>query len=209
MRMYRLRVELADLPGRLAAVASVIADSGANIASVDIHEVEGPGVVDELVVHVPESWEPGLLAERLATSGAGILLSAQVVRARDDTIVELLATGAAIAIASEDEGDAATVKALLALTHAASAMLLPAAGAAAGEAGRTAVERGLPIVMRERDDDGRLGWTLAVPDDAVAPETVAIVRRPMSLPFSSTESARVEALLRMRRRIREAVSVGA
>ena len=52
MSRYRLRVELPDLPGALAKVATVISDLDGDVVSIDIHELDGHQAVDELVVEV-------------------------------------------------------------------------------------------------------------------------------------------------------------
>jgi GNAT superfamily N-acetyltransferase len=54
MARHELWVELADQPGRLAAVAADLAACGANIVHLDVHPTPGTTVVDRLVVEVPD-----------------------------------------------------------------------------------------------------------------------------------------------------------
>src|SRR5438477_532654 len=50
MVFARLRIELPDHPGALAAASRVLATQGLNVVEVSIHEVEGQRAVDEIVV---------------------------------------------------------------------------------------------------------------------------------------------------------------
>src|SRR6478735_3845697 len=74
MVAYRLRIELPDRPGALAGVTTEIAESEANILSIDVHEVDGNTAIDEIVVEVADDWAPGALAGSMALSGVGNLL---------------------------------------------------------------------------------------------------------------------------------------
>ncbi len=64
MSRYRLRVELPDLPGALAKVATVISDLDGDVVSIDIHELDGHQAVDELVVEVLTELDGRVLADR-------------------------------------------------------------------------------------------------------------------------------------------------
>src|SRR4051812_24757770 len=86
MPTYRLRIELPDRPGALAGVTRALADSDANIVSIDVHEVDGDTAVDEIVVDVSLDWAPRNLAAGLAASGAGTLLSSRRVTTVEDPL---------------------------------------------------------------------------------------------------------------------------
>ena len=95
MSRYRLRVELPDLPGALAKVATVISDLDGDVVSIDIHELDGHQVVDELVVEVLTELDGRVLGAALEEAEAGILLSCSPAPARPEPVVEALGVGAA------------------------------------------------------------------------------------------------------------------
>src|SRR5689334_22000563 len=53
MNPLRVRVELADEPGALAGLTTALAGLGVDVASVDVLEVDGITVIDELVLRLP------------------------------------------------------------------------------------------------------------------------------------------------------------
>jgi predicted amino acid-binding ACT domain protein len=191
MPAYRLRIELEDRPGALAAVSAQIAAADANITSIDVHEVDGNTAVDEIVVEVAESWAPGALAEALAASGVGVLLSSRRMLSNDDAVASALRSAAAMIGGTPERVEAERRAALLALAHGSSARVVgldtddPAA--------ILALDRRTSIVTRDSDH----GWVLAALDDPVDPAAVALVTRPLNVRFSATEVSRVEALLRL------------
>jgi hypothetical protein len=211
MPTYRLRVELPDRPGALAEVTARIARGGANITALEIQSDEGPSAVDEIVVEVPEAWQPGVLAGDLAESGFATLLSSQLVTVIADPVVEALRSFASMVTATPAERDTECVALLLALTHGSSAWLSGVDAAKGIDAGRLALERGAPFVMRSQvDDDGAAAagepepcWLLAVPDDPDHPRLVGFVTRPIRLRFTATELNRVEWVLRLCRRLED------
>jgi predicted amino acid-binding ACT domain protein len=199
MPAYRLRIELHDRPGALAAVSAQIAAAEANITSIDVHEVDGSTAVDEIVVEVAEEWAPRALAEALAESGAGVLLSSRRMISNDDAVASALRSAAAMIGGTPENVNAECRAALLALAHGTSARLV---GLETAEpAAVMALERRTSIVTR----DGEHGWILAALDDTVEPAVVALVTRPLNVRFSATEVSRVEALLRLCRLVGAAV----
>ena len=90
MSRYRLRVELPDLPGALAKVATVISDLDGDVVSIDVHELDGHQVVDELVVEVLTDLDGRVLGAALEEADAGILLSCAPATARPEPVVEAL-----------------------------------------------------------------------------------------------------------------------
>ena len=205
-QLLRLRIELPDRPGALAHVASVLGRRGGNVASVDIHELEGESAVDEIVVEVNDDWEPAALADDLAAAGAS-LLSAEPERELRDPIVSALGWSSALLAARAHECDLELGRAVMELTSAAAAWVCPVSEAVAYGAGRLALERGAPVVQRTDDPiPGANGlpssvWLLAVPDGYLGAELVAFAARPLAVRFTSSEIARVEALLMLRRQL--------
>jgi hypothetical protein len=205
MQAYRLRIELPDRPGALAALGAVVARHDANIVSVDIHEIEGPTAIDDIVVHVPDGWEPSRLTSALAEESTATLLSAQRLSISPDAVLATLRSCNAMLHADADGLGKEFEAALLLLSAGSSVWLADLATAGSIEAGRLCLERGETVILRSADrgdhtpDPAEVGWVLAAPDDHLDPAVVAFVARPESLRFSSTEVERVEALLRFRR----------
>jgi hypothetical protein len=205
MQAYRLRIELPDRPGALAALGAIVARHDANIVSVDIHEIEGPTAIDDIVVHVPDGWEPGRLSAALAEESTATLLSAQRLSVSPDAVLATLRSCVAMLHADAEGLDRECETALALLSPGSTAWLADPSGAAGIEAGRLALERKESTILRSADlgehtsGDTEPGWVLAALDDHLEPRVVAFVARPESLRFSSTEVERVEALLRFRR----------
>jgi hypothetical protein len=193
MPTYRLRIELPDRPGALAGVTRAIADSDANLVSVDVHEVDGETAVDEIVVDVALDWAPRSLAAALAASGMGSLLSSRRVSTVEDPLVSVLRSLAKMLANEPGAFEAETRRALLAVAHGSSARILDVAEAEREVEARATLERGTSLVTRADDH----GWILTAVDDPFDPARVAVVSRSLNLRFSATEVARVEALLRL------------
>jgi len=195
MPSYRLRIELPDRPGALAVVTRAIADSDANIVSVDVHEVDGDTAVDEIVVDVAHDWAPRSLAATLAASGMGSLLSSRRVTTVEDPLVSVLRSLAKMLGNEPGAFEAETRRALLAVAHGSSARILDIAEAEREVAARATLERGTSLVTHADDH----GWILTAVDDPTDPALVAVITRSLNLRFSATEVARVEALLHLGR----------
>ena len=193
MPTYRLRIELPDRPGALAGVTRAIADSEANIVSIDVHEVDGDTAVDEIVVDVALDWAPRTLAAALADSGMGTLLSSRRVTTVEDPLVSVLRSLGKLLDQGTASFEAETRRALLAVAHGSAARILTVDEAMREDAPRSSVERGTSLVTRADDH----GWILTAVDDSSEPKLVAVVSRSLNLRFSATEVARVEALLRL------------
>jgi ACT domain-containing protein len=73
MMFARLRIELPDHPGALAAASRVLAAQGLNVVEVSIHEVEGTRAVDEIVVHAQCPVSSVELTRSLEEAGADLL----------------------------------------------------------------------------------------------------------------------------------------
>ena len=93
-----------------------------------------------------------------------------------------------LAAASAEDMDGYCTAAVLQVASGSSAFLISADEAAG-------VQEGSVVSRIEH------GWQLAALDDIGDPQTVAVVTRPLNVRFSATEISRVEALLRIRRRL--------
>jgi hypothetical protein len=192
-------VELPDLPGALAKVARVISDLDGDVVSIDVHELDGHQVVDELVVEVLTDLDGRVLGSALEEADAGILLSWSPATARPEPVVEALGWARDLACAN----DASTLGRVLASACRSSKVwVAPIDDARAVAAGRLALARGAPLVQRSHDLPDQLGgrpastrWLLAVPDARPQTRCIAFLARPGSLRFTASEVARVDALM--------------
>ncbi len=199
MSRYRLRVELPDLPGALAKVATVISDLDGDVVSIDVHELDGHQVVDELVVEVLTDLDGRVLGAALDAADAGILLSCGPATARPEPVVDALGWARELAA----NNDSSTVGRILAAACPSSKVwVAPIDKAREVAAGRLALARGAPLVQRSHDLPDQLGgrpastmWLLAVPDERPQTRCIAFLARPGSLRFTASEVARVDAIM--------------
>jgi ACT domain len=207
---YRIRVELPNRPGALANVASIIANHGGNVVSVDIHEVEGQQAVDEIIVMLPPDWTPAALASDLSHHDAGTLLSSTSAALAPDSIVRALRWATSLVRSGAMDGGLELARALAELCTSSVAWIATIDEAMQHEVGRLAMERGAPFVQLSTPPTAmsaglpESSWILAVPDDAIQPTRVAFVGRASSFRFTNSEIVRVEALLHL---VREMASV--
>jgi len=208
MSRYRLRVELPDLPGALAKVATVISELDGDVVSIDIHELDGHRAVDELVVEVLTDLDSRILSTALETADAGMLLSCAPAASRPEPVLEAL--GWARELATTD--DPSTLGRVLASAcHSSKVWVAPIDEAREVPTGRLSLARGTPLVQRSHDLPGPLGgrpastmWLLAVPDAHPHARAIAFLARPGSLRFTASEVARVDALVSLHRALNDA-----
>jgi ACT domain len=208
MSRYRLRVELPDLPGALAKVATVVSDLDGDVVSIDIHKLDGHQAVDELVVEVLTELDGRILGAALEAADAGILLSCKPAAARPEPLVEALGWASELA-AANDPGTLGRV--LAAACHSSKVWVAPIDEAREVAAGRLALAREAPLVQRSHDLPEALGgrpastmWLLAVPDGQPHPRCIAFLARSGSLRFTASEVARVHALMELHRTVTDA-----
>jgi ACT domain-containing protein len=206
--LHRLRVELPDQPGALAKVAATIAAQSANVVSVDIHELDGSAAVDEILVQALADWDPAGLAAALQEAGAGVLLSCQPGEGPVDPIVRALSWTTAMLAAGPQDSDLELARALVEACTYARAWICNIPEAVSLPAGRLALERGCAVVRRSDDLPASYSaglpaavWVLAVPDGRLDARLVAFLARPVSLRFTASEVARVEALMALHRQL--------
>jgi predicted amino acid-binding ACT domain protein len=198
----RLRVALADRPGALARVATIIAEHEGNITSVDVHRTGADGVVDDLVVEFPDDADLVSLRNDLTASGAATLLSHQAAHAVDPIVSTLLRAARMIAGNTEDP-DAELVQSVSELCSSPVVWVTSTEDADTYEAGRFALERNGASALRTSELPSHLAdrlpgevWLLAVPDPEILMSSrVVFVARPLSNEFTSTEIARIEAVM--------------
>jgi predicted amino acid-binding ACT domain protein len=198
----RLRIALADRPGSLARVATIIADHGGNITSVDVHKAGVVAAIDDLVVEFPDEADLLALRNELTASGAGTLLSHQAAHTVDP-IVSTLMRAAEMIGARPADPEAELVHSVAELCASPVVWVSSTEEAGRYEAGRFALERNGAIALRTSELPEDLAdplpgevWLLAVPDpEILTGGRVVFVARPLSNEFTSTEIARIEAVM--------------
>lgn len=197
-RTWRLRFTVTDEPGRLAAAAAALADLGVNILSLDFHVVSATEVIDEATVSLPPWLDVPAVEYALRGTGAIDVWAVPIpVHELEDIATRVLRLTSSVIAASSDERTLAgtvadLVDAELVVTtpvhlglDGADQSGTPAAGIA--RFGRAHVKR-LPSHAG--------AWTMEIPDDPLNPRRVFVAMR-RSSPFTSTEAARVGALLQV------------
>jgi predicted amino acid-binding ACT domain protein len=207
MVFARLRIELPDHPGALAAVSRVLAAEGMNVVEVSIHEVEGPRAVDEIVVHAAEPIRTTALAASLAPAGAELLSVAPCDMRGDPTVTALTWVSATLEKPTRKSSLATGVRLLTGIDPV---QVMTVEEASAWPIGVAAVRRGWPVVQRldrapeplrsAEAGDGSGVWVLAAPDAPVA-SLVVMAARPYAIRFTATELNRLAAVLDCRRRL--------
>lgn len=192
-----MRVELADEPGALAALTTALSGLGVDIASVDVLEVDGITVVDELVLRVPAGVSPRDVEAAVRLGGAGDVLSTHIAAPRGDAVVraiELLASVLAV------PGDAeAADRGLAGIAYADAGALLDLDEALSYPLAQRALDQGVPISARSTPDASPLavssGWVLWLTPAVENPLHIAVVARRVDVRFSATEAARLRAFV--------------
>jgi predicted amino acid-binding ACT domain protein len=207
MVFARLRIELADHPGALAAVTRVLAGQGLNVVEVSIHEVEPPRAVDEIVVHAEEPVAAPELGAALEVVGAE-LLSVAPCDMRGDPVVTALTWVTATLEKPTRKSSLATGVRLL--TGISPVHVVDVDKARDWPIVAAALRRRWPVVERlahppgplrtAGDGDGSGVWVLAAPDGP-DPSLVVLASRPYAIRFTATEMNRLAAVLDCRRRL--------
>jgi hypothetical protein len=199
MTIVKLRTEVLDERGRLGALASAIAAYGGNILGIDVHLLDGAHVADEFVIEFAGDHVADGLGTSLRRAGGAPVLFERleahvvvdpVVRAVD-LCAQLFGPGSS---ERRLEGGAAE------LVGADAAALLDWRAMDGSPFLRRAREDGVPVVGRDRALESPAGgdvpWVLVIPDGAVAATRWLVLQRAAPA-FSSSEMARVAALLRV------------
>ncbi|MEZ5217057.1 MAG: ACT domain-containing protein [Ilumatobacteraceae bacterium] len=198
----RIRVELEDRPGALAQLAGLLAEHGADVMSIDIHELTDGRAVDEVFVRVPDDWDDAPFRTALEVSGRGSVLDVAVTGPAGDRVVVALQWARHLVANGVQHNEfelAGTIVQLCAGAVAWVGAVDEVGGvelAAEALASLTPVVRDLEEWPPQLDlQDGRGGWVLAIPDHPVQPLRIALVGRRRSSPFTATEITRIQTLL--------------
>lgn len=94
MTLWRIRTEVTDRPGKLAALSSAMAGAGGNILALSVH-AEANGVLDEFIVDLPPGASSASLTCALAEAGGRRVAAvpASPTELLDDTTRALLLAG--------------------------------------------------------------------------------------------------------------------
>ena len=202
----RLRIALADEPGALGRIGQVVGALGGNVLTIDVQEVDGPSVVDELLVDLPDEVLPAHVALALGQADAGSLLTAKPGADVPDQVVRALRWACALASAGPYGVDDEVERAVAEVCGCSNVWLADVEQARLVEAARLALARGKPVSHRTAEPPAALGplpatevWLLAVPDARLDPARVVMVARPVADRFTVAEVERVGALLSLRR----------
>ena len=209
--MVRLRIKLADSPGSLAQVATIIGEHGGNITAIDVQEDSPTSAIDEVTIEFQREADLQKLRHHLSASGAAQVVSHQTAN-RVDLVLRMLQRLAEILPASPDERDEGLRRGVAELCSTPVVWVSAPADAAASGAGKLALERaGEPVLVRTDDPlppvartiTGK-AWLLAVADRLPGPrQRVVFVARPEAQEFTTTEISRVEALVALHQHIDE------
>ena len=182
-----MRIELPDEPNTLGRIASALGGLGANILHIDVHELDGADVVDEIVIAGPESLSPSDVRTALLAAGARTVVSVPIVHRQMDALVRALTSLVTFVRDSSDQSLLDVIPSIVPIEAA-------------------AIER--IDDLDEVDPSGRqlrwgtpaaravgTSWVLAVPRvyRTPTPYDALVVRR--AIRFSATEVARLRALL--------------
>lgn len=192
--MLRVRVEVADVPGALAGITAALAGLTVDVCAVDVLEIDGSRVVDELLLRLPAGVQPQEVRDVLRISGADVL-SFAVDAARADPVVRALGLMRSVL---DNPWDAdAPGRALATTAYADVGALLDVGAAVRFPLARRALEDGVPAAAPAGPDVSPLavpgGWVLWVAPALPRPQQVAVVGRRLNVRFSATEAARLRA----------------
>jgi predicted amino acid-binding ACT domain protein len=204
----RLRIDVPDHPGALAAVSRVLAGLAMNVVEVSIHEVEGDRATDEIVVHCDAVPEFGALHAAVAAAGAELLSVGPCTPGVDATVAALTWVTAMLDGPTRRSTLATGIRQLAGIDPV---RLVPVDQAADLAIAATAVSTGRVVVQHVarvpelfRDaytapaDSG--AWLLAA-WDGLPEGYVVLGARPYAVRFTATELSRLSALLDARRQL--------
>jgi 23S rRNA U2552 (ribose-2'-O)-methylase RlmE/FtsJ len=199
--LIRLRIALADRPGALAQVATIIAGHGGNITSVDVQRIDADSAVDDLVVEFAQEPDLNALRSDVATDGGATVMSHQETQAADPIAGSLRRVADLLEGAPGDPTEA-LAQGVAELCSSPAVWVSPPEEAVLHDAGRLALEHNAAVALRtvELPDDlaerlpGEVSL-LAVPDpERLSAGKVVFVARPVGNKFTATEISRIEAL---------------
>lgn len=195
MTLLRVRVEVADRPGALAGLTTALAALSVDVASIDVLEVDGSTVVDELVLRLPHDVTARDVWDVLRVAGAAEVLSSAAEGPSTDPAVSAIELVRSVLT---DPGDAdAPGRALARAAYADVGMWIESDAAARYPLAERALTTGVPATGAAGPDASPLalpsGRVLWVAPQVDAPHRLAVVGRRTGIRFSATEAARLSA----------------
>lgn len=201
MAMLRVRVELADVPGALAGLTTAVAALGVDVAAVDVLEVDGRSVVDEVLLRLPPQVGPREVRDVLRVAGADVLSCREVPTARDPAVAALELARSVVTLEEQDLGSA-----LAGVAYADAGALVPVDQAERYPLALRALADGVPATGPAGPQAAPLpvgtGWVLWVAPQLPDPQQLAVVGRRMDVRFAATEAARLRALVTLLEQVR-------
>ena len=192
MTMLRVRVEVADVPGALAGITAALASLRVDVATIDVLEVDGRTVVDEMLVRLPAGVTPQEVRDVLRMSGADVLSCGTALLGADAAV-----TAFDLARSVLDGPPEARGVALARVAYAEAGAVVDVEEAGAYPLAVRALADGVPASGPGGPGvsplDVRTGWVLWVAPQVPEPAQLAVVARPLNVRFSATEAARLRA----------------
>lgn len=192
MTMLRVRVEVADVPGALAGLTTALASLRVDIATIDVLEVDGRTVVDEMLVRLPGGVTPQEVRDVLRLAGADVLSCGTAALGSDAAVTAFELARSVLGGSREAQGAA-----LARVAYAEAGAVVDAAAAGDYPLALRALAEGVPASGPGGDGASplgvRTGWVLWVAPQVPEPARLAVVARPLNVRFSATEAARLRA----------------
>ena len=207
MTTYRFRMEVLDRPGALARVTDVLAAAGGNVESLDLHKPHKGVAIDEISVTAPDDWDMVAVCAAIDALDGIRVMEHHRDRPWGDPIVNALRWARVMVAAGSADHELEFCRAVIEVSGASVAWTTTVSAAASNAAGYAALVARAPVIKRTEAlppgvEDGVVEapfWLLAAVDDPEEPHLVAFAARPLATTFSPSETARLEALLRLRR----------
>jgi len=198
--LVRLRIQLANAPGTLAAVADVIADNGGNITAIDLQSATADSAVDEVTVEFAQPANLGELRRQIDQGGSARLLSYQTA-SPVDLVVKVLRRLTQSLSGPTDDGSESLRRGIAELLATPAVWVLRPDAAGTYKAGRQALaEPGTAVTVDTDEELPTLGETISGVATVLAVAArsgngVLLVARPVTQGFTATETSRAEAFV--------------
>lgn len=200
MDPYRVRVRLADTPGRLGSAAAALGAFGINIIDVDVHSVDGGAFADDLLIDLTVPIDLPVVEYALRQADCELVHLQRVdPHELTDSLTRALELAHGLAAGGVDDDQLAEAARTLVRADLASITTVHDDGPLLRGVAAEAVRRGSATQRREPTlrlaHRGDFPWVLAIPfEQGPVRRVLGLARRNPS--FSFTETARVQALLR-------------
>lgn len=206
MTMLKVRVEILDEPGALARLTTALASLAVDVADIDVLELDGRSVVDEMLLRLPDAVTVQQVQDVLRAAGADVLSFRPAASAKDAAVAAFDLTRSVLAAPWDADLPG---QSLARVAHADVGALVDVGECARFPLAQRALEQGIPATGPADADSSPLalttGWVLWVAPQLPGPHCVAVVGRRLNVRFAATEAARLRAfctLLEEVRRVR-------